>query len=307
MGNSLKITLVNLALVFLLFGFLFRITLNESSDSAKNINEITARLSAFQEDVADLRLEISTIKQSLSDSLIPVTASVSKVQEQSQQLDVLAERLEQIEKEANAISDLKEAVKDMSISREDLSILVQDAIPAVVSIKTDSQQGTGFFVDKSGFIVTNAHLLKGSTFIQVNTYDHKVYSAVIVGTDSKADIALLGIASEVEFPTLELGSSDKVSSGDLVVAIGNPGGFDFSVAKGVISSVDRQDKNKVPMFQMDISINPGNSGGPLINAKGQAIGMNSGYTISALGLERLGFAIKSNYVKEIIGRWTRFG
>lgn len=307
MGNSLK-TVVVVAAFFLVFGFLFRITLNQSSNSTKNINEITARLSAFQEDVADLRLEIATIRQSMTESLIPITSSVSKVQEQSQQqLSVLAERLEQIEKEANTISDLKESVKEISTSREDLSILVRDAIPAVVSIKTDSQQGTGFFVDEQGFIVTNAHLLKGNTFIQVNTYDHKVYPAVIIGTDPEADIALLGVAGETGFPALELGSSDKVNSGDLVIAIGNPGGFDFSVAKGVISSVDRQSKNKVPMFQMDISINPGNSGGPLINTKGEAIGMNSGYTISALGLERLGFAIKSSYIREIIGRWIKPG
>ncbi len=307
METSLKIALINLALLVLVFGFLFRLNLNIISGTDRSIAEINAKLVRFQEDIADLRLGWSDVKQSMDAALIPLTESISKVKKESEQsITNITNLVERIEKEsAQSISGLKEAVKKASLDKNDLALVAQDAMPGVVNIKTDVQEGTGFFIDKRGFIVTNAHLLTDNSFVKVAAFDHKTYFAQVVGIDIPSDIALLKISGEL-FPFLKLGNSDSMTAGDDVLAIGNPGGFDFSVSKGIISSTDRQNRYKVDMFQMDISINPGNSGGPLINRQGEVVGMNSGfiYTPTAL-FERLGFAIKSNYIKEIVNTWQK--
>ncbi len=302
MEKALKISLANLALLILLFGLLLRLNINASSSANSGFKSVDSRLAGFQEDMADLRLETSNIKQSMNDALIPLKESILKTESQSKQIIGLAEQVEKITEETGSLTGLKDAVRKLSMSREDLSVVVQEAVPAVVSIRTDTYQATGFFVDPRGYIVTNAHILTGNTFIRIDTFKHEKYSAELVGIDTMSDIALLKVKGN-DFPTLEFGSSDDVSAGDSVVAIGNPGGFDFSVSKGVISSTERENKYKIPLFQMDISINPGNSGGPLIDARGMVIGMNSGFTSNVITLERLGFAIKSNFIQKTINNW----
>lgn len=306
MEKALKISLVNLALLILLFGLLLRLNINISSSAKSDFREVNSRLAGFQEDVADLRLETSNIKQSMNDALIPLKESILRTERQSSQLTGLVEQVEQLSEETESLTDLKSVVRKLSMSREDLSVIVQEAIPAVVNINTDVHQATGFFVDSRGYIVTNAHILTGNTFIRVDTFEHQRYSAELVGIDTMSDIALLRVKGE-DFPVLEFGDSDDVSAGDSVAAIGNPGGFDFSVSKGVVSSTERENKYKIPLFQMDISINPGNSGGPLVDAQGKVIGMNSGFTSNVITLERLGFAIKSNFIQKTINNWISSG
>lgn len=307
MESSLKVALINLALLILVFGFLFRLDINIISGTDKNIAEANAKLVKFQEDIADLRLELSNIKQSMESALIPITESISRVQKESEQsITDITNAIERIEKEnTQSISGLRETVKKVSLDKDDISLVAQDAMPAVVSIKTDMQQGTGFFVSGDGFVLTNAHLLTDNSFVKVVTFDHKTYFGQVVGIDVPSDIALLKINSDPS-QFLRLGDSDSMAAGDDVIAIGNPGGFDFSVSKGVISSTDRQNKHRVDMFQMDISINPGNSGGPLINRQGLVVGMNSGFIYTPTSLfERLGFAIKSNYIKNKVNGWQQ--
>ncbi len=163
--------------------------------------------------------------------------------------------------------------------------------------------GSGFIIAKDGYIFTNNHVVKGADEIKVTLMDQKEYSAKIVGTDPKTDIALIKIEGNGDFPTVTLGDSDKIDVGEWVLAIGNPFGLDHTVTVGVLSAKGRN-LGSGPYdhyLQTDASINPGNSGGPLINTKGKVIGINTaimpGNTGGNIGI---GFAIPINMAKQIL-------
>lgn len=167
--------------------------------------------------------------------------------------------------------------------------------------------GSGFIIDPEGYILTNNHVVAGAEEISVKLEDDKEYTATLIGTDPKTDIALIKISREdgdnTPFPFLQMGDSDKLEVGEWVVAIGNPFGLSHTVTVGVVSAKDRSiGAGPYDEFiQTDASINPGNSGGPLINIKGKVIGMNtaiiSGNTGGNVGI---GFAIPINIAKSIL-------
>ncbi|MFH0831984.1 MAG: trypsin-like peptidase domain-containing protein [archaeon] len=174
----------------------------------------------------------------------------------------------------------------------DFSGIIEQEIKGVVTIKTDVAQGTGFLLTDNGYIVTNAHVIEGGHIINAYTYDSEKYSAELIGYQPIMDIALLKISGS--FSKLNLGDSDNVKIGEKVIAIGNPLGLSFTATEGIISSRDREGINNLPYyFQTDVSLNPGNSGGPLINTKGEVIGINN-FKISTA--ENIGFALESNYI-----------
>ncbi len=170
--------------------------------------------------------------------------------------------------------------------------------------------GSGFVIDKEGHILTNYHVIEGADEIVVMLEDNgkeKEYTATLIGSDSKTDIALVKINREpgdtTEFPFLKLGSSEHLEVGEWVVAIGNPFGLSHTVTVGVVSALGRSiGAGPYDEFiQTDASINPGNSGGPLINIEGEVIGINtaiiSGNTGGNVGI---GFAIPINIAKGIL-------
>jgi len=167
--------------------------------------------------------------------------------------------------------------------------------------------GSGFIIDKDGHILTNYHVIEGADEIVVLLEDDKEYNATLVGADPKTDIALIKIDDETaknrEFPFLRMGNSERLEVGEWVVAIGNPFGLSHTVTVGVVSALGRSiGAGPYDEFiQTDASINPGNSGGPLINIKGEVIGMNtaiiSGNTGGNVGI---GFAIPINIAKSIL-------
>ena len=181
---------------------------------------------------------------------------------------------------------------------EDFSGIIEKVIPSVVTIRTDVGQGTGFILDKNGYVVTNAHVLEGGRIIQAITSDQKVFDAILIGYNLDFDIALLEIPGTYDY--LELGNSENVEIGEKVIAVGNPLGLQFSVSEGIVSAVHRQGVNNVNAYiQTDAALNPGNSGGPLINKQGKVIGINN-FKIS--GSENLGFALESNYIRNTINQ-----
>jgi serine protease Do len=158
--------------------------------------------------------------------------------------------------------------------------------------------GSGVIVSKEGHIVTNYHVLNGTNDVTVQLSDGREAKARIVGTDAQIDLAVL----KVDLPNLiplSLGDSDKVKVGQIVMAIGNPFGLEESVSQGIISAKDRRAMNdsQVEFFQTDTAINPGNSGGPLVNIRGEVIGINSAIYSQSGGNQGIGFAIPSNVVK----------
>lgn len=167
--------------------------------------------------------------------------------------------------------------------------------------------GSGFVIDKSGLIVTNSHVVRGSDKIQVQFADDETfYPAKVLGSDSSSDIALLKINISKKLTPVVLGDSSKLEVGEWVAAIGNPHGYGHTMTKGIISAVKREidELNLYPLLQTDASINPGNSGGPLVNLKGEVIGVNQAIVRGASGI---GFAIPINNVKEVLHDLKNYG
>ena len=161
--------------------------------------------------------------------------------------------------------------------------------------------GTGFIIREDGLILTNAHVIRDADLIEVQLTENseKQYKAELIGSDSRTDIALIKIKPDVKLSAVSLGSSKDLEVGEWVAAFGNPYGHGHTMTKGVISSKGRaiQELNKFPLLQTDASINPGNSGGPLVNSRGQVIGINSAIDARAQGI---GFAIPIDEVKVLL-------
>lgn len=183
-----------------------------------------------------------------------------------------------------------------------------------------SQQGTatgsGFLIDSDGHMVTNNHVIEGADEITVTLGDSdEVYEAEVVGTDPSTDLALIKVdAPESAMKPLRLADSTDVKVGDPVVAIGNPFGLDRTVTTGIVSALQREisSLNQYAIsnvIQTDAAINPGNSGGPLINTKGEVIGVNSQIATGGTsnGNVGIGFAVPSNTVKDVVGQLLETG
>lgn len=160
--------------------------------------------------------------------------------------------------------------------------------------------GTGFIIREDGLIVTNNHVIAGADkiMVQINENSDKQHEAKVIGSDDRTDIALIKIEGK-GFPVLAMGSSKSTEVGEWVGAFGNPFGQGHTMTKGIISAKERaiDELNRFPLLQTDAPINPGNSGGPLVNLKGQAIGVNSAIDPRAQGI---GFAIPIDEVKSIL-------
>ena len=191
-------------------------------------------------------------------------------------------------------------------------------LPSVVSITTHTDQGTGtgtgVIVTQEGYIVTNSHVLRNAIEVQVKLYDGQVYQAMPVGDDPMTDLAVMKIDAQGLTPA-EFGDSDNLRVGDMVVAIGDPLGQQFSgtMTDGIISGIDRDvvvNGRVMNLLQTNAAMNSGNSGGPLINCYGQVIGINTvkiGTFSDEAGVEGLGFAIPSTTVMDIVNQLMEQG
>ncbi len=174
-----------------------------------------------------------------------------------------------------------------------------------------TSSGSGFLIDKAGYLISNYHVIKDATAIKVFFSDaKKEYAAEVVGVDPDTDLALLKIvAKNIDFPFLPLGNSDLVETGDIVIAIGNPFGLSHTFTTGVISAKGRTGiANRYENFiQTDTVINPGNSGGPLLNLNGEVIGINSNILSQTQSSIGLGFSIPVNMAKTVVAELRATG
>jgi len=162
--------------------------------------------------------------------------------------------------------------------------------------------GSGFIIDADGFILTNNHVVENAQKIVVKLSDDQEYEAKVVGRDAKTDIAIIKINAKAALTAASLGDSDHLDVGEWVVAIGNPFGLDSTVTSGIVSAKGRHiGQGPYDNFiQTDASINPGNSGGPLINLRGEVIGINTAIFSRTGGNMGIGFAIPINLAKEVL-------
>jgi serine protease Do len=181
----------------------------------------------------------------------------------------------------------------------DFADLVERVGPAVVNIRTTDRaaegprspfrrrspalqgsdevprgEGSGFIISGDGFVLTNAHVVEGANEVYVTLTDKREFKAKIIGADERTDVALVKIDA-TSLPVLRIGDVNRLRVGEWVVAIGSPFGLENSVTAGIVSAKQRETGSDIPFIQTDVAVNPGNSGGPLINIRGEAVGINS--------------------------------
>ena len=174
-------------------------------------------------------------------------------------------------------------------------------IPSLPDSQLQRGTGSGFIVSSDGLILTNAHVVDGADRVTVTLKDGRTIDGEVMGKDDLTDMAVVKIATE-ELPTVEFGDSDALQIGEWAIAIGNPLGLDNTVTTGIVSGTGRNSAQvgvgdkRIDFIQTDAAINPGNSGGPLLNSKGEVIGINTAIIRNAQGL---GFAIPINAARDI--------
>jgi serine protease Do len=225
-----------------------------------------------------------------------------------------------------------------TVTLPDFSQLVERLSPSIVNISTVSEEaedqlqrrrdrdpfdffyhfgprrslGSGFVLDTSGYIITNHHVVDEASEIVVRLDDEKEYKAEIVGGDAKTDIAVIKINDAPGLVPVALGDSDELRVGEWVVAVGSPFGLDHTVTAGIVSAkgrkINRPDQSPYDDFiQTDAAINPGNSGGPLVNLKGQVVGINTAIYSRSGGNIGIGFAIPINLARQIVPQLKEAG
>ncbi len=221
--------------------------------------------------------QIDNIQKDTTKAISTLTTIVSEIQEESSA---------QLEK-------LQQDLASVSANSKDFSAIVEQVLPGVVSVQTDVGLGSGAIISKDGYIVTNEHVIKGANAMRIVKANGDAFAARIVGVNAGKDVAVLKISGSHE----ELWFADKnaIRVGEKVIALGSPGGLDFTVTEGIVSAVGRE-FNGNSYVQTDVPINPGNSGGPLINTDGRIIGLNN---FKIAGFDGVGFAIESDTVEEI--------
>ncbi|MBF0540933.1 MAG: DegQ family serine endoprotease [Nitrospirae bacterium] len=169
--------------------------------------------------------------------------------------------------------------------------------------------GSGVIIKSDGYIITNNHVVKDADKINVLTVDNKTYTGKVIGSDPKTDIAVIKIAAN-NLPTINIGDSDKLRVGEVVIAIGSPYGLNQTVTMGIVSAIGRSNvgiSDYEDFIQTDAAINPGNSGGALVNTKGELVGINTAIFSTSGGYQGIGFAIPVNIVKRVVDSLIKTG
>lgn len=264
---------------------------NYLKQTNQNLDQLSGATTAA---LSELGENLNYAKAELNESIKSVQSNVVTLEQRSgEQIQQLGGELTSLKQESSEKLEQLEEKLSVSLKTGDFSGIIEDVIKSVVSIQTDKSLGSGVFVENK-YIVTNYHVINGATAAVIITHDGKQHAVSVVGYDDSQDIALLAI--EESYPKLPFANSNKVSVGQRVIALGNPGGLQFTVTEGIISAADRESGGK-RYIQTDVPINPGNSGGPLVDASGRIVGIN---TLKIKEFEGIGFAVPSNDVKHIV-------
>ena len=262
----------------------------EMQQTRESITELSNQLQEAQNTLTKLQEKDQSLEKS-------VQSLDTSLEEKDKEIESLSGELEEVKTESEEqVAQLEKSIADIKVENEDFSEVIEDAVKGVVSVQTNVGAGSGFIINIDGTVVTNYHVIEGATAASVITHDGGSHRVTLVGFNKNADIAVLKI-NATGFRRLRFADSDDVKVGERVIAIGNPGGLDFTVTQGIISAT-REEAGR-EYVQIDVPINPGNSGGPLINSEGKVVGVN---TLKIAGFEGVGFALTSNYVDDVVDR-----
>ncbi|HLT32266.1 MAG TPA: trypsin-like peptidase domain-containing protein [Aquaticitalea sp.] len=199
-------------------------------------------------------------------------------------------------------------VKNTTVSQGG-PITLQDLFYGRSQPRTQIGTGSGVIISPDGYIITNNHVINGAQSLSVTLNDNKIYTAQLIGTDEKTDIALLKIDAEDDLPYATFGDSDQAKVGEWVLAVGNPFNLTSTVTAGIISakSRDLSGVNSQSFIQTDAAVNPGNSGGALVNINGDLIGINTAITSQTGSYIGYSFAVPSNIARKVVEDIMEFG
>ncbi len=172
-----------------------------------------------------------------------------------------------------------------------------------------SALGSGVIVSPDGYILTNDHVVKGADEIKVILFDKREFKGKVVGTDPRTDLAVIKINAK-DLPTIKIGDSSKLKTGDIVLAVGNPFGLNQTITMGIVSAVGRSNIGLADFedfIQTDAPINPGNSGGALVNSDGELVGINTAIYSTSGGYMGIGFSIPSDMAKSVMDSIIKYG
>lgn len=179
--------------------------------------------------------------------------------------------------------------------------------------ESNQSTGSGVIISNKGYIVTNNHVIRGASEVQITLYDKRKFKATVIGTDPSTDLAVLKIEAD-KLPNVEFANSDEARIGEWVLAVGNPFELNFTVTAGIISAKGRninilggQQRSIESFIQTDAAVNPGNSGGALVNAQGQLIGINTAIATPTGTYAGYSFAVPINLVKKVVSDLMEFG
>jgi len=280
-----------------------------------HINTINTEVSVLETNFENIQTKLATIESQNKDLKEDIDILESNIGIEQLHSDVAQLESTNIELK----SDIENLKKVSAISEEQAVIDVYETVaPAVVFITStvlsyDFQMGdmpeegvgSGSIVSLDGYILTNNHVVEDADSITVSLKSGEEIEANLIGTDPITDLAVIKIDPIPNLPVVELGDSDQIKVGQKAIAIGNPFSLDQTITTGVVSSLNRTLDTEtgdilVNLIQTDASINPGNSGGPLLNSKGEVIGVNSLIISPAGGSVGIGFAISINTAKDVM-------
>ncbi|HEY5793077.1 MAG TPA: trypsin-like peptidase domain-containing protein [Chthoniobacterales bacterium] len=209
------------------------------------------------------------------------------------------------------VSDAKQSVVSIT-ARQQVQVALRTGnafqpFRSLGQLQLQPNLGSGVVVSRQGHIITNVHVIRGANEIDARLNDGRIYPATVLGVDPATDLAVLKIDADNLLP-MPLANSDLVRSGQMVFAVGNPYGLHETVTQGIISGIGRTSSEAAnEFFQTDTAVNPGNSGGPLINLRGEVIGINNAIHTNTGAWQGISFAIPSNTVRRVFDDIRSYG
>ncbi len=246
-------------------------------------------------DIESLEAKLDLLGKENRESLLTIDKNIDEIKGKVETLEVSALNERTVIDVYNNVSPSVVFIISTVLTYD---FVLQEEVPA-------EGVGSGVVVSPEGYILTNNHVVEGAEFITVSFKPGEEIEAELIGTDPPTDLAVIKIPSSPNLPIAKLGDSDKVKVGMTAIAIGNPFSLERTVTVGVVSSVNRTIDAETGdiifgVIQTDASINPGNSGGPLVNTKGEVIGINSAIISPVRGSVGIGFSIPINTAKKVM-------